>query len=189
LALRSLVRFTGMHCGGVKKARFTVLKNPGIPSVLVEVGFLTNRREARLLRSGLFQTRVAIALADAVEDYFKGKMKPPSPEVIMARAQVGKSRGGEVSSKPVVARPSKGKAKVASRVGRPRVSTKRTGTRQRVVHRRWVIHVVRKGDTLWEISRKYGVKIRTILVANGLRKPTIYPGQRLVLPIARITTL
>ncbi|RLD95639.1 MAG: hypothetical protein DRI93_02290 [Aquificota bacterium] len=189
LALRSLVRFTGMPWGGVKKARFTVLKNPGIPSVLVEVGFLTNRREARLLRSGLFQTRVAIALADAVEDYFKDKMKPPSPEVMMARAQVGKSRGGEVSSKPVVARPSEGKAKVASGVGGPRVSTKRTGTRQRVAHRRWVIHVVRKGDTLWEISRKYGVKIRTILVANGLRKPTIYPGQRLVLPIARITTL
>ncbi len=180
LALRSLVRYTGMPRGGVKKARFTVLKNPGIPSVLVEVGFITNRREARLLKSGLFQTRVAIALADAVEEYFKGKLKAPSPEVMMAKAHLERV-GSKTGATKKAARASKGKP--------TRLSKRKPGTPRRFIGRRWVIHVVKKGDTLWEISRRYGVKIKTILVANGLRKPTIYPGQRLVLPVAKVTTL
>lgn len=184
LALGSLVRCTGMPKGGVKKARFTVLKNPGIPSVLVEIGFLTNRREARLLRSSLFQTRVAIGLADAVEEYFKGKMKAPSPEVMMAKAREAPQKVGSSASQ----REEKA-SKVPSRVKVAHHSSKRNKAYHRVPHRRWVIHVVRKGDTLWEISRKYGVKIKTILVANGLRRPVIYPGQRLVLPLTRVTTL
>ncbi len=206
LALRRLVKFTGMHCGGVKKARFTVLKNPGIPSVLVEVGFLTNRREARLLRSSLFQTRVAIALADAVEEYFRDKLKAPSPEVMMAKANVDKGKAQVVTEKGVkplkVDKASYGKGATSLKEKKEASKPADGGKKTRVVlkkakkparvkpRRRWVIHVVKKGDTLWEISRKYGVKIKTILVANGLKRPVIYPGQRLILPVVmKVTTL
>ena len=206
LALKDLVKFTGLPRGGVKKARFTVLKNPGIPSVLVEVGFLTNRREARLLRSRLFQTRVAIALADAVEEYFKDKLKAPPPEVMMAKASLDKKEVGSAGGKKVHVSSKGKKASYShggsgekrplsptsgSRVGKKKVALKRSARPMgHRIRRRWVIHVVKKGDTLWEISRKYGVKIKTILVANGLRKPTIYPGQRLILPVVmKVTTL
>lgn len=43
-----------------------------------------------------------------------------------------------------------------------------------------LIYVVKKGDTLYGISKKNGVSIRDILRANNLRKgDAIYPGQRL----------
>ncbi len=44
-------------------------------------------------------------------------------------------------------------------------------------------HVVRWGETLFGISRRYGVSIRAIAEANGIRNVNrIYAGQRLVIP-------
>lgn len=39
-----------------------------------------------------------------------------------------------------------------------------------------------KGDTLWGISRKYGVSVEAIKDANGFTDDTIYAGEKLVLP-------
>ncbi len=44
-------------------------------------------------------------------------------------------------------------------------------------------HTVRSGDTLWSISRKYGVKLNTLLDANNLSaKSTVRAGQKLIVP-------
>lgn len=46
-----------------------------------------------------------------------------------------------------------------------------------------VIHVVRRGETLSKIARRYGVAVNTIMAANNLRSPDrIYIGQRLRVP-------
>ncbi|KAL5997798.1 hypothetical protein ACLOJK_008730 [Asimina triloba] len=39
-----------------------------------------------------------------------------------------------------------------------------------------------KGDTLWGLSRKYGVSIDAIKEANGLSGDTIYAGKKLIIP-------
>ncbi|KAH7510657.1 hypothetical protein FEM48_Zijuj04G0105400 [Ziziphus jujuba var. spinosa] len=39
-----------------------------------------------------------------------------------------------------------------------------------------------KGDTLWGLSRKYGVSIDAIKEANGLKGDTIYAGKKLRIP-------
>lgn len=39
-----------------------------------------------------------------------------------------------------------------------------------------------KGDTLWGLSRKYGVSIAAIKEANGLKGDTIYAGKKLIIP-------
>ncbi|MCH7505092.1 peptidoglycan DD-metalloendopeptidase family protein [PVC group bacterium] len=50
-------------------------------------------------------------------------------------------------------------------------------------------HVVRKGETLWRISQKYGLALETFLRMNNLTKSsTIYPGQRLVVNSAYSST-
>lgn len=54
---------------GVKKAPFVVLIGAGMPSVLAEMSFLTNRREAQLLRTVAYKQRIAEALHDAVMKY------------------------------------------------------------------------------------------------------------------------
>jgi membrane-bound lytic murein transglycosylase D len=53
---------------------------------------------------------------------------------------------------------------------------------RRVVGRRDA-HVVRSGDTLWEIARAYRIPVKRLLSANGLRAAdTLQIGQRLVIP-------
>lgn len=44
-------------------------------------------------------------------------------------------------------------------------------------------HTVQKGDSLWKISKEYGVSFKELLSANGLSKEsTIFPGQNLIIP-------
>lgn len=56
---------------GVKKAPFVVLIGAGMPSVLAEISFLTNRQEARLLKTSAYKQRIAESLHDAVIKYRK----------------------------------------------------------------------------------------------------------------------
>ena len=45
------------------------------------------------------------------------------------------------------------------------------------------VYVVRRGDTLYSVARRYGTTVNAIVRANGLRNPNwIYVGQRLVIP-------
>ena len=54
---------------GVKQAGFVVLKAPEIPSVLVETAFVTNPREAAILKDAQFQAKFAELLANGIETY------------------------------------------------------------------------------------------------------------------------
>ncbi|MFN7065668.1 MAG: N-acetylmuramoyl-L-alanine amidase [Aquificaceae bacterium] len=55
---------------GIQRAGFAVLKTPGIPSLLVEVGFMTNPEEALVMTNPEFQDLFARALYKAIVDYF-----------------------------------------------------------------------------------------------------------------------
>jgi len=61
---------TGLNSFGVQTAGYHVLTGTRGPAVLVELGYLSNRREAALLRSSSFQSRLAKAVADGISDYF-----------------------------------------------------------------------------------------------------------------------
>jgi len=50
-------------------AGFRVLKAPDVPSVLIELGFMSNREDERMLRSKDGQARLARAVAAAVQSY------------------------------------------------------------------------------------------------------------------------
>jgi LysM repeat protein len=50
------------------------------------------------------------------------------------------------------------------------------------------VHVVRRGDTLYSLARRYGTTVNAIVQANGLRNRNwIYVGQRLVVPTSGAT--
>lgn len=44
-----------------------------------------------------------------------------------------------------------------------------------------IIHVVKKGDTLWDIARKYRTSIRAIKEWNNMKSNKIRPGEKLVI--------
>jgi N-acetylmuramoyl-L-alanine amidase len=59
--LRNTHRFAG----------FAVLKSPVVPSVLVEIGYLSNRAEERLLRSAKHRSSIIGATVQAIDGYFR----------------------------------------------------------------------------------------------------------------------
>jgi N-acetylmuramoyl-L-alanine amidase len=54
---------------GVKQAPFVVLIGAAMPSVLAEVGFVSNTQEAKLLKTPTYRQRIAEALYNAILKY------------------------------------------------------------------------------------------------------------------------
>jgi N-acetylmuramoyl-L-alanine amidase len=67
---------------GVKTANFRVLKKAAYPAVLVECGFLSNRKEGAAARSETRRDALADKIAEAIVDqrYGKGTYRAPSTE-------------------------------------------------------------------------------------------------------------
>jgi N-acetylmuramoyl-L-alanine amidase len=63
---------------GVKKAPFVVLINSAMPSILTEIGFLSNPDDERFLASEKGKNQIAEALYKGVEEYFRA-LGNPSP--------------------------------------------------------------------------------------------------------------
>ena len=57
--------------GGVREGPFWVLVGAQMPSVLVEVGFITHPKEAKRLVSPDYQKKLAYGLANGIERYFR----------------------------------------------------------------------------------------------------------------------
>ena len=47
----------------------------------------------------------------------------------------------------------------------------------------YIIHVVQRGEWLYQIARMYGTTAQAIMAANGLTSSTLYPGQQLRIPL------
>jgi len=54
---------------GVKQAPFVVLIGANMPSVLAEMGFVTNAQEAKLLKAGAYRQKIAESLFNAIRKY------------------------------------------------------------------------------------------------------------------------
>jgi N-acetylmuramoyl-L-alanine amidase len=72
-----------------RSAGFVVLKAPEFPSVLVELGYLSNAQDVQSLASSEWRTRAATAVVKAIDAFFSGPGKPDIPPT---------SEGGVVSS-------------------------------------------------------------------------------------------
>ena len=67
----SMVSSLGMENRGVKQARFYVIRNTTMPSVLVETGFVTGSDDAPRLASAAYQTQMATAIARGILQYIQ----------------------------------------------------------------------------------------------------------------------
>lgn len=63
-----------LHRHPVKSAGFVVLKAPDVPSVLVELGFMSTREDLKQLNSPAWRMRTANALAQAVDNFFAPRL-------------------------------------------------------------------------------------------------------------------
>ena len=63
---------------GVKQAPFQVLIGATMPSILVEISFITNAQEGTLLKSGAYRTQIAQGLAEGIRKYRQSLTRRPA---------------------------------------------------------------------------------------------------------------
>jgi N-acetylmuramoyl-L-alanine amidase len=61
---------TRMHKDPMRSAGFRVLKAPDVPSVLIELGYVSNRGDLKSLTSEAWRNRTASSIAKAIDTYF-----------------------------------------------------------------------------------------------------------------------
>ena len=65
--LKNVSAFTGKP---IRSAAFVVLKAPDVPSVLIELGYLSSKQDEALLTSAGWHKRMAAGMAKAIDSYF-----------------------------------------------------------------------------------------------------------------------
>jgi N-acetylmuramoyl-L-alanine amidase len=68
-----------MHKNPLKSAAFKVLKAPDIPSVLVELGYVSNKTDMENLLSDNWRSRTAGSMAQAIDAFFAKRLATAGP--------------------------------------------------------------------------------------------------------------
>ncbi|AQU81992.1 MULTISPECIES: N-acetylmuramoyl-L-alanine amidase [unclassified Halomonas] len=76
--LEQLGRVNRLHKSRVEQAGFMVLKSPDIPSLLIEVGFISNPEEERRLRDPVHQQGLSTAIFRGMREHFERNPPPAS---------------------------------------------------------------------------------------------------------------
>ncbi len=69
--LGGLKKLGKTHKKHVQSAGFAVLKSPDIPSILVEMAYISNPEEERKLKGKTYQTKLAKAMLNGLKGYFR----------------------------------------------------------------------------------------------------------------------
>jgi N-acetylmuramoyl-L-alanine amidase len=64
-------RFRGIRDLGVKQAPFYVLIGANMPSILIELGFITNKMEARRLKNSRYLRQLTDGIVEGIKEYSK----------------------------------------------------------------------------------------------------------------------
>jgi len=67
--LNSIAGISPLHAKHVEQAGFVVLKSPDVPSILVETGFISNKKESQKLASPAYRAQMAQAIFSGVKQY------------------------------------------------------------------------------------------------------------------------
>ena len=81
---------------GVKRARFAVLRGAAVPAVLIEGGFMSNPRDARMLHSVQWRDRLAESIADGILEFVRLTKSGAPPKLLgQYRAEMKDGLPGE----------------------------------------------------------------------------------------------
>ena len=171
--LRRLGQVTRVHKKRVERANFMVLRGARTPALLIELGFISNRADARLMSRKDHQRDLAQAIFNGIEDYFqRGGGRRRADAVVV---QVGDTLSELAQEYGVSA----AQLRAANNI---RGNLIRVGQRLRIPGPGASSRRVRAGDTLSELAQEYGVSIAALRSANNLSGDAIRIGQQLRIP-------
>lgn len=100
---------------GVRQAGFLVLNATSMPSILVELGYISNAEESKYLASDAAQKRLSNCISKAFDSYYADLMKlngTQHAEVVSPATSVVNEVEGAVAEDPIIAEPAKDDAPV-----------------------------------------------------------------------------
>ena len=209
--LKELSKLGRLHSSRVEQAGFAVLKTPDMPSILVETGFITNPDEERNLLTSSYQEKIAVAIHSAIDQHVRqtpyfNSGRYAAPEARTSGAVTSWSSSSS-QSRPSYHKIVRGDSlsKIADRYGvslRALKEANNLRSNVAILGRRLKlpsdakgvsssgsvsksipsVHVVKRGDSLSKISARYNITISALKRHNGLKKDSVYLGQRIKLP-------
>lgn len=174
--LDELKSLGNLHKREPEHASFGILRSPDIPSVLIEVGFISNAHEERLLGSVAHQNKLARTIYQGLRRHFLENPLQPERGTTSTTATISQPAANPRSA--VQTEPAVKKGAITQPVATvPAVST--TAAQ---------IHVVESGQTLFGIARRYGSSVAELRALNKLKKEDVWVGQRLKVPAGNSLT-
>jgi N-acetylmuramoyl-L-alanine amidase len=72
--VKTMDRVTRMTSRPHRSAGFRVLKAPDVPSILLELGYLSSKSDEQMLQTSSWRVKAADAVADAIDEYFSARV-------------------------------------------------------------------------------------------------------------------
>jgi len=66
---KALLQATGAPDRGVRQANFLVLREASCPAMLVEVGYMSNAKEEKLLAAASYRAKIAVGIANGIDRF------------------------------------------------------------------------------------------------------------------------
>lgn len=90
----ALIDTLGLYDRGAKKANLHMVREPDFTSILVELGFMTNKEEATLLKSDAYRHKCAVAIINGLNRHYGLEKKPTPKSVDKAKKPAKIQTGG-----------------------------------------------------------------------------------------------
>ena len=137
---------------GLVRRRLRLTRNPEIPCVLIECGYISNPSEARLIADAGYRQALAKSIAVAIRDKLMAVAKASGPA----------ADKGQKGAKQVVA-----KADTSATKGKDKAAIK--------------THVVKPNETLFRVAVMYDLSVDELKKLNKMsaKDNTIKAGQRI----------
>jgi len=176
---------TSLHSKHVEQAGFAVLKEPGMVSLLVETGFISNPQEEENLTNKQHQRELAKAIFEGVLHYNR---RYPAPGSYFAWQ-------ADQRSKPVIANAPRPEKKPEPAVDSRRAETSPSGqapSSQATPHQttppattdsKIIRYRIAPGDNLTRIADRHQVSLNELRTLNSLKDDTVKIGQTLKIPV------
>ncbi|MCP4716616.1 MAG: LysM peptidoglycan-binding domain-containing protein, partial [Deltaproteobacteria bacterium] len=183
--LQEVKKINRLHTAKPQQANFAVLRAPDIPSMLIELDFISNPSREKRLKNSNVQHDFARSIAAGVQAFLSGKqpepiryrVNAPAPAKTAPRYLYHVVKRGDTLSE-LAERYGSGTSSLRRLNGLGKRSVLRVGqklkvpggsrpapTKKRPSYR---YHVVKRGDTLSELAKRYGSSTSSLRRLNGL---------------------
>ncbi|MCG3748363.1 LysM peptidoglycan-binding domain-containing protein [Vibrio cincinnatiensis] len=196
--LREMGKVAHLHKSEPVNASLAVLKSPDIPSVLVEMGFISNPVEERLLFQRSHQDKLARALAKALVQYFEEN--PPEGTLFANRGKTQQHKVQRGESLSVIAQKYGASVQAIMQANQLKDSRLSVGQNLTIpggergpvpvpvvnnpVETETIVHTVKSGEFLGRIANTYKVSVEAIRRENNLKSDTLSVGQKLNITVS-----